>query len=129
MGTRLTGDPRDVALRDALYSLALSGASRRQKGGHHDPPQGFITRHPVPTYFALTFAISWGGATGLVGSVGLPGTAAKRSAVSVWLLAMLAGPSLAGLLLTGSSPADGPSRVSSRVLTWRVAARGTRPRS
>ncbi len=31
MGTRLTGDPRDVALRDALYSCipARSGAERR----------------------------------------------------------------------------------------------------
>jgi len=34
---------------------------------------GFINKHPVPTYFALTFAISWGGVLG-VGPGGFLGT-------------------------------------------------------
>ena len=32
------------------------------------------SRHPVPTYFALTFAISWGGVLIVVGPGGIPGT-------------------------------------------------------
>lgn len=36
MGTALTGDPRDVALRDALYAAIRSSKSI---GAHRDPPQ------------------------------------------------------------------------------------------
>jgi hypothetical protein len=34
----------------------------------------FIERHPVLTYFALTFAISWGGALLVIGPGGFLGT-------------------------------------------------------
>ena len=37
--------------------------------------KAFVTRHPVATYFALAFAISWGGFVLVVGPGGFPGSA------------------------------------------------------
>ena len=54
------------------------------------------------TYYALTFAISWGGILIVVGPGRLPGTREEfESMLPVVLLALLAGPSVAGLLSTG----------------------------
>lgn len=41
----------------------------------------FITRHPVLMYFALTFAISWGGFVLVVGPGGFPGTGSQFDAL------------------------------------------------
>jgi membrane protease YdiL (CAAX protease family) len=65
----------------------------------------FIAKHPVPIYFALTFTISWGGAV-------------------YALIAMLAGPSVTGILLTWLvSGRTGLRRFLARLLAWRVGAR------
>ena len=61
-------------------------------------PGGFVQRHPVLTYYVLTFAISWGGVLALVGLGGLPARLDQRMTIG---LIMLAGPSLAGLLMAG----------------------------
>jgi membrane protease YdiL (CAAX protease family) len=63
----------------------------------------FIRRHPVPAYFVLTFAISWGGVLLVIGGPGgIPGTMAQADPLFRFVfLAMLAGPSVAGVLLTG----------------------------
>ncbi len=65
--------------------------------------KAFIKRHAVLTYYALTFAISWSGFVLAVGGPSrFPGDPEQfeRLLPSVaW--AMLAGPSVAGLLLTG----------------------------
>src|SRR5688500_15996812 len=60
--------------------------------------RAFIRRHPVLTYVGLTFALSVGAAALAAGPDGLPATLDLRMAVG---LATLAGPSVAGLLLTG----------------------------
>lgn len=62
----------------------------------------FATRHPVATYFALTFAISWGGALlAIGGSGGMLGTTPSSDPRFAYaLMAMLAGPSVASILLT-----------------------------
>lgn len=63
--------------------------------------RAFLVRHPVPVYFGLTFGISWGGAVVAIGSGGgisWPVAVDPRFAYAV--LAMLAGPSITGILLT-----------------------------
>ena len=85
----------------------------------------FITRHPVLTYFALTFAISWGGFVLVVGPSGFPGTGSQFDALLPLVAsAMLAGPAVAGILLTVLlSGTAGLRELLSRLLRWRVGAR------
>jgi membrane protease YdiL (CAAX protease family) len=85
----------------------------------------FITRHPVLTYFALTFAISWGGFVLVVGPGGFPGTGSQFDALLPFVAsAMLAGPAVAGILLTVLlSGTAGLRELLSRLLRWRVGAR------
>lgn len=67
----------------------------------------FIKRHPVLTYFVLAFVLSWGSALIVVGpGIFLGTTNLSEELTPVLYLAMLvgltlAGPSTAGLLLTG----------------------------
>jgi membrane protease YdiL (CAAX protease family) len=62
----------------------------------------FIGRHPVLTYFALVFVISWGGGFLILGPEGLPLDAEEFENLPALLyVAMLGGPSVAGVLLTG----------------------------
>jgi uncharacterized protein len=85
----------------------------------------FIKRHPLLTYFALTFAISWGGFL-LVGAPGIfAGTNWQTDPLFPFaVLAKLAGPPVAGLLLTGLlSGRAGLRELLSRLLKWRVGAR------
>ena len=65
--------------------------------------KAFIRRHPVLTYYALTFAISWGGLLLVIGGPGgIPGTPEQfETLLPFVILALLAGPSVAGILLTG----------------------------
>jgi membrane protease YdiL (CAAX protease family) len=85
----------------------------------------FIKRHAVPTYYALTFAISWG----LFLLVGGPGFYSGTSYQSdplfpLAILAMLTGPTIASLLLTGLlSGRAGLRELLTRLLRWRVGVR------
>jgi membrane protease YdiL (CAAX protease family) len=87
--------------------------------------RAFIERHPLLSYFALTFAISWGGFVLVVGPGGFPGTGSQFDTLATFVvLAMLAGPSVAGLLLTGLVDGKaGLRELLSRLLRWRVGAR------
>jgi membrane protease YdiL (CAAX protease family) len=61
-----------------------------------------IKRHPVLAYFVLTFAISWGCVLMVVGPGGIPIPTEQLETVGPLVyMAALAGPSVAGLLLTG----------------------------
>jgi uncharacterized protein len=88
--------------------------------------KAFIKRHPVLSYFVLAFAISWGGILPIIGGVGaIPGTAEQTTKLfpAVYLVTV-AGPSLAGLLLTGLTGGwTGFRELGSRLLKWRVGAR------
>jgi hypothetical protein len=53
--------------------------------------KAFITRHPVRTYVALTFAISWGGPLGVGGLGGVSGTTWQSDPRLPFLVVMLAG--------------------------------------
>ncbi len=120
--------PRCGAQRRALLrSPGVRGAAGdSRKEGIMTTIKAFITRHPVPTYFALTFAISWGGFLLVIGGPGgFPGTSGQIDPLFPFVvLAMLAGPSVAGILLTGL--VDGRAGLReflSRLLKWRVGAR------
>jgi membrane protease YdiL (CAAX protease family) len=77
--------------------------------------KAFIKSHPVLSYFALTFAISWGGMLLLIlagGSGGIP------------MLAWVAGPPVAGIVFTGLLDGRvGFRDLLTRLTRWRVGAR------
>jgi membrane protease YdiL (CAAX protease family) len=88
--------------------------------------QSFIKRYPVLTYFALTFAISWGGALLVIGGLGgISGTSEEITRLfPMGYLATVAGPSLASILLTGLVGGwTGFRQLFSRLLRWRVGVR------
>jgi membrane protease YdiL (CAAX protease family) len=86
----------------------------------------FIKQHPVPVYFGLAFVISWGG---LLLAIGGPGNILRISEqfdtlLPIVIMAILAGPSLSGILLTVFvSGRTGFRDYSSRLLQWRVGIR------
>jgi len=83
----------------------------------------FIKRYPVLIYFILTFVISWGGFVLVVGGPsGFPGDPEQFEKLLPYVAwAMLAGPSIAGLLLTGLTRGKaGFLELFSRLLKWRV---------
>jgi len=87
--------------------------------------KGFIHRHPAASYFALTFAISWGGILMIVGPAGIRGTKEEfESLLPLWVPMLVLGPSVAGILLTGLlAGRPGLRDFRSRLLRWRVRGR------
>lgn len=87
--------------------------------------KAFIKKHPVLTYFTLTFAISWGGVLILGAPYGMPATEAQ--AAKMWPVVFLPyflGPSLTSVLLTGLVYGRAGFReLLSRLLEWRVGFR------
>jgi len=86
----------------------------------------FIVRRPVLAYYALTFAISWGGLLLVIGGPnGIPGTPKQFEMLLLPVsLALVAGPSITGILLTGLIYGKaGYRELLSRLLRWRVGAR------
>lgn len=61
-----------------------------------------VNRHAVLIYFLLAFVMSWGGILAIVGPGNVPGTSEDTTKLFPMVyLAMLLGPSIGGLLLTG----------------------------
>lgn len=87
--------------------------------------KAFIKKHALLTYVALAFAIAWGGVLMVVGPGGIPGTPEQPEGLLPFVvLAMLAGPSVAGILLTGLGHGRaGLHALLSRLLRWRVGTR------
>jgi membrane protease YdiL (CAAX protease family) len=86
----------------------------------------FIQRRPVLTYYVLTFAISWGGVLLVIGGPdGIPATPAEITTLfPAVYLATVAGPPVAGLLMTGLvAGGAGLRELLARLLRWRVGAR------
>src|SRR5918995_4504201 len=89
--------------------------------------RAYIKRHKVLAYYVLVFTISWGGilfAVG-VGPGGLPATKEQAEILFPFvLLALFAGPSMAGILLTGLLYGrEGFRNLLTRMTRWRVGAR------
>jgi membrane protease YdiL (CAAX protease family) len=82
-----------------------------------------VRTHPVAAYVVLAFGISWGGFVLVVGPRGFPGNGSQfDTLLPLVVAAMLAGPSVAGILLTGLLDGrSGLRELLSRLLTWRVA--------
>ena len=88
--------------------------------------KAFIKRHPLLSYIALTFAISWGGILLVVGGPGGivgRGEQIERLFLLVFL-ANLAGPPIAGILLTAILDGGAGLRgLLFRMVRWRVGVR------
>lgn len=89
--------------------------------------RAFIRKHPLPSYFALTFLLSWGCIVLAVWAYtgGLSPTPEQfQLTVPYTVPAMLLGPAVATLLLTGVvSGGAGYRDLGSRLVKWRVAGR------
>jgi len=89
--------------------------------------RAFIKRHPVLSYYAMVFAISWGGILLVVGlgPGGIPATKEQVGALMPFmLLALFAGPSVAGLVMTGLLYGrEGFRNLLTRMRRWRGGAR------
>ena len=88
--------------------------------------RAFLKSHPLISYFVLTFAITW---SLFVFAVGGPGSipATKEEFTTLPLLAILAvlvGPSVSGLAMTGFLYGrEGFRNLLTRLTRWRVGAR------
>ena len=85
----------------------------------------WIRRHPLLAYYLLTFALSWGGFLLVLGPSSLVNTnwQAEGRFLSA-VMVMLAGPSIAGLLLTGLVDGRaGYRELLLRLRKWRVGTR------
>ena len=91
--------------------------------------KAFLARCPALAYFALTFAISWGGLLALGGLGGLSAaTWQSDPRLPLFVLAMLAGPSISGLLLTSVvSGRSGLRELLARLLRFQGEARWSGP--
>ena len=87
--------------------------------------RAFIKGHPLLSYVALTFTIFWGTILLVVGPGGVPVTAEHIvTLITLGYPAMLAAPTLAGIVLTGLVYGKAGFRdLLSRLLRWRVGGR------
>jgi uncharacterized protein len=88
--------------------------------------RAFIKRHPLLSFYALAFAITWGGLIMVVGGpsqiLGSPELLVAHFALV--MLAWLAGPSVASILMTGLLYGrEGFRDLFARMRRWRVGAR------
>jgi membrane protease YdiL (CAAX protease family) len=88
--------------------------------------RAFTKRHPLLSFYALAFAITWGGLIMVVGGpseiLGSPEKFETR--FGLVLLAWLAGPSVASILMTGLVHGRaGLRNLFARMTRWRVGAR------
>ena len=85
----------------------------------------FVMRHAVVAYVVLTFLISWGGILVVLGPGAFTGaTAPTEGLLPLVYLAMFAGPTVAGILMTGLVDGTvGVHDLRSRLLMWRVDVR------
>jgi membrane protease YdiL (CAAX protease family) len=90
------------------------------------PLKAVVGRHPLLTYFVLVFTISWGGVLLVLGGpAGMTGVKAQDNPLfPLAVLAMVAGPSATGIVLTCVIDGrQGLREFRSRLLKWRVGTR------
>src|SRR5215213_7035790 len=108
-------------------TLTLKGVSSYRKEALMKTIRAFGKSHPVLSYYAMVFVISWGGILLVVGlgPGGIPATKEQVGALMPFmLLALFAGPSVAGLVMTGLVYGRrGFRNLLARMTRWRVGAR------
>ena len=88
--------------------------------------RAFVKSHPLLSFYALVFAIGWGGILILAdGPGGIPTTQEQFERLMPWvMLVWLAGPSVTGIVLTGLLYGrEGFRNLLTRMTRWRVGAR------
>ncbi len=88
--------------------------------------RAFVGAHALLAFYVLTFAVSWGAMLVVIGGpAAIPATRQQvERLMPSAVLALLAGPSVVGLLLTAlTSGRDGLRVFAARLLRWRVGAR------
>lgn len=84
----------------------------------------WLRQHPLLGYFALAYAISWGGTFVVLGATGFDLTVLRPLDTGLIFVSMLLGPSIAGLTMTALLEGRaGLRELRSRLLCWRVASR------
>jgi membrane protease YdiL (CAAX protease family) len=87
-------------------------------------PKPFIQRHPVLAYFALVYAITWGGILLVVQIAAAPGQAASTALVALVALPMLLAPGIAGITVTALVDGRaGLGAMLARMTRWRAETR------
>jgi uncharacterized protein len=116
-GASLKPRPEEVTM-----STTLEREPRlRSEGLTTSRRPAFIKRHAVATYYALTFAISCGGFLLVLGPDGFFATGSDIAGVGA---VAIAGPAIAGILMTGLVDGKAGLRgLVSRLRRWRVGAR------
>jgi membrane protease YdiL (CAAX protease family) len=86
--------------------------------------KAWLKSHPVLAYYALVFAITWGGMLLVAGPSGIFNSKANPQELTQFIyVAALAGPSIAGITMTGLLHGkEGLRDLLARVLRWRVGA-------
>jgi hypothetical protein len=88
--------------------------------------RAFTKSHPLIAYYALTFAISWGGVLLVIGGPShLPGTPQEGARLLPYaVIALVLGPTVAGILLTYVVDGGaGLREFRARLFRWRVGVR------
>jgi membrane protease YdiL (CAAX protease family) len=83
--------------------------------------RSLLRNHPLLSYYVITFVISWGGFSLVAGSGGLSSTDWQSAPAFPFMVgAMLAGPTVAGLMTGLTAGRAGLHELGSRLLKWRV---------
>ncbi len=84
--------------------------------------KSFLQRHSLAAYFCLAFVFSWGGVLLIVRLQEYQIESGTWSQAVVWFFAMIAGPTLACLILTAILEGKaGLSDLFARLVSWRVS--------
>jgi membrane protease YdiL (CAAX protease family) len=112
--------PDSYATFGLIFLVGVSTAGIRLV--KHPPRLSRVRQQPLVAYFALAFGISWAAILWLIAPTGLPGTGNDYLVRGpLVFLAMLLGPSLAGLILTFSlDRGQGLVDLWARERRWRV---------
>ena len=125
MNSTITAAQTEAPLPRMARALAPAPATAAPPAGVAPAaPHGFIKRHPLLVFFTIAFAISFAGILLVVGLGGVRGAVSPTDTRFVlMMLAWLAGPSVASIVMTGLvSGRSGYRALLGELTTWRAGA-------